>query len=60
MFVILHPNAEEDGVTVVGPFADEDAAQAALDKFAEENADEMDVDDYEIVEVTPKLVVSAA
>lgn len=59
MYVILHPNAAEDGVTVVGPFADEGAAQAALDKFAAANEDEVDVDDYEIVEVVQTLTLSA-
>lgn len=57
MHVIAYTDEETDGVCVVGPYADEDAAQAALDKFAEANDQLIDVESYEIVEVRKKLKV---
>lgn len=56
MYVIVYPD-EDCGVHAVGPYSDEDAAQAAIDKFAEANDQLIDVESYEIVEVRKKLKV---
>lgn len=53
MCVILWPDPD-CGVHVVGPFADEDAAQEALDRFFADH-DEADQESYDIVLIEPKL-----
>lgn len=57
MFVILWPNDDDGGVNACGPFPDEDAANSALDKFVEVHEGDVDVEDYDIVELAPKLTI---
>lgn len=57
MYVIVYADEEADSVCVGGPYVDEDAAQEALDAFAEANDQLIDVESYEIVAVRKKLKV---